>query len=232
MNICLLKCGNVQPDLLPISGDHEDMFIALFKKYSPSIHLSVFDVQKNIYPENLNAFDGFLSTGSPDSVYADFEWIETYKKFVHTLYIGRHKHVGICFGHQMIAEALGGKVEKSKQNWGIGIKTMQIKSSPNWMNKNKTYRLIVSHQDQVIQLPEKAQVIAGNDHCPVGIFTVDNHVLAIQQHPEFTKEYHAASIKSRKKIIKPELIESALKSLDQETDSSIVAKWIENFFKS
>jgi len=234
MNICLLKCGNVQRDLLHVSGDHEDMFISLFQKYAPSVRLFVFDIQKDIYPNNLNDYAGFLSTGSPESVYDDFSWINTYKSFTHKLFLNGHKHVGICFGHQMIAEALGGKVEKSERDWGIGIKSFQIFSSTLWMNDKKleNYSLIVSHQDQVVKLPKNAKVIAGNDHCPVGIFTIGDHVLGIQQHPEFTKEYHTASMNSRRNIINPELIESALKSMDQKTDSGIVAKWIENFFKN
>ena len=234
MNICLLKCGNVRRDLLHVSGDHEDMFISLFQKYAPSVKLFVFDVQKDNYPNNLNDYAGFLSTGSPDSVYDDFTWINTYKSFTHKLFLNGHKHVGICFGHQMIAEALGGKVEKSERDWGIGIKRFQINSSTPWMNDEKleNYNLITSHQDQVVKLPENTKVISGNDHCPVGIFTIGDHVLGIQQHPEFTKEYHIASINSRRNIIKPELIKSALKSMDQKTDSNIVTKWIENFFKS
>ena len=134
----------------------------------------------------------------------------------------------------MIAEALGGKVEKSERNWGIGIKTMDIYSHTSWMNDEKpeTYSLIVSHQDQVVKLPGNSKIIAGNDHCPVGMFTIGDHVLGIQQHPEFTKEYHIGSINSRRNIIKPELIEAALKSLDQNTDSGLVAKWIEKFFRS
>ena len=234
MNICLLKCGNVQHDLLHVSGDHEDMFISLFQKYAPSVRLFVFDVQKDNYPNNLNDYAGFLSTGSPASVYDDFSWINAYKSFTHKLFLNGHKHVGICFGHQMIAEALGGKVQKSERDWEIGIKSFQILLPTPWMNAKKleNYSLIVSHQDQVVKLPENAKVIAGNDHCPVGIFMIGDHVLGIQQHPEFTKEYHIASINSRKNIIKPELIEYALKSMDKKTDSDIVAKWIENFFKS
>jgi GMP synthase-like glutamine amidotransferase len=233
MNICLLKCGTIQPDLLHISGDHEDMFISLFKKHVPSIRLFVFDVQKDNFPCNLNDFDGFLSTGSPDSVYNNEEWINTYKNVTHRLFLRKHKHVGICFGHQMIAEALGGKVEKSENDWGIGIKTSDIYTHPSWMNDEnlKTYSLIVSHQDQVVKLPEKATIIAGNEHCPVGMFGIGDHVLGIQQHPEFSKEYLIALLNSRRNIIKAELIESALKSMDQKTDSAIVAKWIAHFFK-
>ncbi len=234
MNICLLKCGTVLRDLLHISGDHEDMFISLFQKFAPSVKLFVFDIQKNNYPLNLDKFDGFLSSGSSDSVYEDVPWIRDYKNFTNKLFLHGHKHAGICFGHQMIAEALGGKVEKSEQDWGIGIKTIQLNSQPKWINdKNlENYCLIVSHQDQVVKLPENAKIIAGNDHCPVGMFTVNNHVLGIQQHPEFTKEYHIASINSRRNIIKPELIELALKSMDQKMDSALVAKWIESFFKN
>jgi len=234
MNICLLKCGTVQPDQLDISGDHDDMFIALFRKYTPSLRFFVFDVQNENFPGGFDNFDGFLSTGSPDAVYQEKEWINAYKDFTYELFLHGKKHVGICFGHQMIARALGGKVEKSKRGWGIGIKTMKVHKFAPWMKGNELdyYSLIVSHQDQVVKLPENATTIAGNEHCPIGMFTVGDHVLGIQQHPEFTKEYHQASMNSRQHIIKPELIEVAQKSMNQQTDSAIVAKWIESFFKS
>ena len=210
------------------------MFISLFQKYTPSIRLFIFDIQKGKYPDNLNDFDGFLSTGSPDSVYNSAPWIKTFKNFTQELYLNGHKHVGICFGHQMIAEALGGKVEKSARNWGIGIKSIRLYSHTLWMEAKKQgpYSLIVSHEDQVVKLPANAKVIAGNDHCPVGMFTISDRALGIQQHPEFSKEYLIASINSRRDIIEPELIEQALKSLDQKTDSAIVAKWIKYFFKN
>jgi len=234
MNIALLKCGSVHPNHSHLNGDYEDMFKALLLKNAPSISLTIFDFQKGEYPPKMDEFDGFISTGSANSVYDEIPWIIDFKNFTKELFKKKCKHVGICFGHQMIADALGGKVVKSDKDWGVGIKTLYIKNTVNWLanDSKKEINLIVSHQDQVVKLPEGATVIAGNDHCPNGIFTIEDHILGIQAHPEFTNDYAATLMESRRNIIKPELIKWGLESLKQKSDSDFIAKGIENFLKS
>jgi len=234
MNIALLKCGTVHPDNHHISGDYEEMFKALLLKNAPSISLTVFDLQKGEYPHKMDAFDGFISTGSANSVYDEIPWIIDFKNFTKELFKKKCKHVGICFGHQMLAEALGGKVVKSDKDWGVGIKTLYLKNRANCLANDsmQEINLIVSHQDQVVKLPEGATIIAGNDHCPIGIFTIEDHVLGIQAHPEFTNDYAAALMESRRKIINPDLIKVGLESLKQKSDSGFIAKAIEKFLKS
>ena len=234
MNIALLKCGYVPKTLLKVAGDFEDMFAAFFERYVPQIRLTVFDVQKNQYPKNLKDFDGFITTGSENSVYDDFEWLNNFKKFINLLYYEHYKHAGICFGHQLIAGSLGGKVEKSATGWGLGVKKINVLKTKSWMNGDKLSQLhlIASHQDQVIKLPPYSEVIAGSDYCPVSIFTVSDRFLGIQLHPEFTAAYHKASLLYHASSFDEALLENALKSLDQQTDSKVIAGWINNFFQT
>lgn len=233
MKICLLKCGSVISDLQKIHGDYDDMFRNFFKNNNVNITLDVYKVFDGEYPENLSKYDGFLSSGSLASVYDDDPWIKVYRQFIKDLYDKEYKHAGICFGHQMIAHALGGKVERARQGWGMGIKKTTVKKYISWMNSRyiNEFNLIFSHQDQVVELPPHATIIAANEHCPVSMFTVSGHFLGIQAHPEFTREYSRASIESRRKTVDAIITEHALDSLSLTTDEKFIAIWIENFFK-
>jgi len=233
MRIGLLKCGSIYENLKDKFVDYDQMFIDVFRKYAPDISFDIFEVYNNIYPEDLTQYDGFLSSGSLSSVYDPEPWIARYQAYVAMLHKENKKHVGICFGHQMIARALGGRVEKARQGWGMGIKETMLEHNRPWMNNStkNPINLIVSHQDQVIKLPENAELLAGNMHCPVSMFTVGEHTLAIQAHPEFSREYSKASIERRRNIVEPQIINEALHSLSLATDEDIVIHWIENFFK-
>jgi len=233
MNICLLKCGSIYESFKNRFVDYDIMFINSFRESAVDINFEVFEVHKDIYPSNLTKYDGFLSSGSLSSVYHNDPWITKYQKFIVELFQKKQKHVGICFGHQMIAHALGGKVEKAKQGWGMGIKRATIKKYTSWMDGflNDGFNLIVSHQDQVVKLPENSTILAGNDHCPFSMFTVTKYFLGIQAHPEFTKDYHLATIDLRSKKVDPLIIKNAKKTLSQPTDEKLIIHWIENFFR-
>ena len=150
MKICLLKCGSVFKHLQHISGDYENMFARLFNNNSDEIELDIYRVFEGDYPKDLAQYDGFISSGSLISVYDDEAWIKTYQQFINKLYEKKYKHIGICFGHQMIAYALGGKVEKAKVGWGMGIKKATIKKYKSWMNNasvNKFSLIVSYHQN-------------------------------------------------------------------------------------
>ena len=153
------------------------------------------------------------------------------RDFVRELYENDIKFVGICFGHQMIAEALGGTCVKSDRGWGVGVHTVRIIQKKPWMRPPlESCNLIVSHLDQVCDVPEGAEVLGTNEHCPNSIFAVGKHFLGIQGHPEFTAAYADALVFSRLDRIGQSLVEEARKSLGTETHRETVTRWIENFF--
>jgi GMP synthase-like glutamine amidotransferase len=161
---------------------------------------SVFDVVRDEYPESLDACDGYLTTGSAASVYDDEVWLGRLMDFVRKLHSERRAFVGICFGHQLIAEALGGKVGPSPRGWGVGSKSVLIDKALDWMiPEAESIRLLLSHQDQIEELPPGAVVIGGNGHCPYSIITAGETFLGIQGHPEFTPEYARALMLGRGK---------------------------------
>lgn len=232
MKIGLLKCDTVRKEHLHIAGDCSDFFVDLFSKYAPGLSLKIYDVQRGLYPDSLDECDGYLTTGSACSVYDDEPWIGRFRDFFVELYRAGPKLVGICFGHQMIAEALGGKCERSRRGWGVGVKNVRIVSKKAWMQPElDSYNLIVSHLDQVCRLPEGSEVLGTSEYCPNSMFIVGDRFLGIQGHPEFTHPYADALLLARLERIGPDVVQKARKSLETEVHREIIARWIENFFR-
>ncbi len=232
MKIGLLKCDTVKDELLHIAGDCSDFFIELFSRCAPDLSLTVYDVRRERYPDSLDECDGYMTTGSAASVYDDEPWIRRLHDFVRKLYDNRKKFVGVCFGHQLIAEALDGKCEKAECGWGVGLKRVRIVSKKSWMKPElDSYSLIVSHLDQVCRLPEESEVLGANEYCPNSMFIVSERFLGIQGHPEFTVPYADALYLSRLERIGQADVDKACQSLKEEMHSEIIARWIENFFR-
>ena len=230
MKIGLLKCDRVDRDLRMKFGDHSDFFLDLFQKYTPSVSLDVFDAQKEAYPEEITDYHGYICTGSRFSVYDDEPWVRRLRVFIKELYDNRIKFVGICFGHQMIAEALGGRCSLSDNGWGLGVKTAAVYKRQAWMDPAlDKYSILVSHRDQIEALPPEGSIIAGNDHCPRSMISVGGHFLGIQGHPEFTRPFLRELMQSRLDLMGREAVSGAAKTLEQKTDEAIVAQWIINF---
>lgn len=232
MRIALLQCDHVSPELKSRFGDYSDFFIRLFQNQAIAVTLDVFDVQQGEFPENMDDYAGFLSTGSRCSVYDDEPWIKAFQAYVRKLYQQERKFIGICFGHQMMAEALGGKCRRTPNGWGIGVKEVAIQTQPTWMKPRlDQYRLIVSHQDQIVRLPPDTTVIGSNSHCPFSMIAVGNHFLGIQAHPEFTADYAKALMQVRLDRIGLDVVAAAEKTLHQKTDESIIAGWMITFWE-
>jgi len=139
--------------------------------------------------------------------------------------------VGICYGHQALAHALGGQVERFDNGWGAGVTTVNIINQPDWLEPlvEKVY-LLAMHQDQVTKMPANATRFLDNHFCHISGFYIEDRVLAIQQHPEFTPELCRDLILRRKERI-GEQYESALQSLEIEHQGDFVGQWMVNFIR-
>ena len=130
MKIGLLECDHVADKFVAISGTYPEMFAALL----PEVEFQLYDVCNGEFPQSVDECDAYTSTGSKFSVYDEIDWILQLKDFVFQLYKNDKKFIGVCFGHQIMAEALGGKVLKSEKGWNVGIHPFEIALKENWMD--------------------------------------------------------------------------------------------------
>lgn len=228
MKIGLLECDHVRDELRPIAGDYREMFTRLFNRHAPQFELEYFDVRNGQFPASVETCDGYLTTGSRFSAYDVEGWIQELKDFVRQLRDADRPFVGICFGHQILAEALGGKVGKALQGWGIGIHSLDVTQTESWMQPEQaSCGIQYSHRDQVLRLPENSVVLGESDHCPVAMFRVGQRMLGIQGHPEFPAAYTEALVRTRTELIGADKVNAA--DFNSPTDEAIIVAWLAKF---
>jgi GMP synthase-like glutamine amidotransferase len=228
----ILKTDTVREDLVQEFGEYPDMFGALLSAVDPSLEFVVYDVERGEYPDNIDDVDAYLMTGSKSSVYEDKAWIHELSDFVRELHRRRKRLVGICFGHQMVAHALGGKTEKSEKGWGVGAHEALFHRLPEWHDgEDPEFVLLVSHQDQVVETAPGAEVLAGSAFCENAVCQLGDHILTLQGHPEFVKDYSEKILNMRREHIGEDNYERGMNSLGRELDRERVAEWIVAFLR-
>lgn len=233
MRIGLLQCDHVADDLVDKHFDYQDMFSDLIMGQDESIEISIYDLTADQFPVDLTACDGYIITGSQYSAYDDIAWIHKTKKLIQALYNANIPTIGICFGHQLIAESLGGKVEKAAdKGWGIGVQHWEIKSVLDWMGDTppQDLALLASHQDQVVKAPENSTIFASSEFCPIAGFQTGS-MLTFQGHPEFSSDYNRDLFSKRVERIGQKTIDIAKKTLNQKIDSNQVGAWMIEFIR-
>ncbi|MEH6586732.1 MAG: GMP synthase [Halioglobus sp.] len=233
MKLGILKTDAVRPEWVSDFGEYPDMFVSLLGRADPSLEFTIYDVEKGEYPADLDEVDAYLITGSKSSVYDDKPWIAALIDFVRELDARKKKVVGICFGHQIVAQALGGKTEKSAKGWGVGRHTHSFAVTPAWHDGGDTdFDILVSHQDQVVKNATGAKVLATSDFCENAVVQVGNHILTFQGHPEFVSGYSREIMEFRREAIGESVYEAGMASLAEKSEGDRVAHWIVNFLKS
>ena len=230
MKIGILKCDSTNEHFREEHGDYQDWYKSLFQSVDPSLEFETYDVILGEYPKNLRENDVYLISGSRYGANDGDKWFDDLEIFVLELQHQKHPLVGICFGHQMIAKALGGKTELASQGWGVGVQNYQKILTEPWMEPDlEQFSILSFHKDQVTKLPEGAVLIAENDFCPYSAYYIGEWLISFQGHPELTKDYVRALLHHRENILGQEVLESGLKSLEQQIQPKIIAKWILNF---
>jgi GMP synthase-like glutamine amidotransferase len=233
MRLGILKTDEVRPEFLNEFGEYPDMFTSLLAAADASLEFAVYDVEHGQYPASIDEVDAYLITGSKSSVYEDKDWIHALSAFVCRLHDNRKKLIGICFGHQLVAQALGGRTEKSCKGWGVGVHGAAFTELPTWHDQQAAqFKLLVSHQDQVTVPAPGARVLAGSDFCSNAVCQLGDHILTFQGHPEFIKEYSEKLLKLRRQTIGEDIYHAGMASLEQDLDRQRVARWIVEFLRS
>ena len=210
-------------------------FSEFFSQVEHSIDLVEYRTTEGQFPSSVDECEAYVLTGSVFGAYEDEPWIKQLISFVQEAYARKDiKLIGICFGHQLLAQALGGQVKKSEKGWGLGRRKFKFLESPSWMTpKASEEALYYAHQDQVESLPEDAVLLGSDKFCQNDMFQLGENVLGMQGHPEFTD----GKIKDVVGIVEPyttqNVCSAAFKSLNAgSADSEVVAQWFINFLRS
>ena len=231
-NLCILQAGPINKDLIQDYPSYDKMFSLLFRDKIHFWNVDVYNIYENNFPKHLNYYNAFIITGSAYGVYEDHYWIknlfEVIKKIVHF----KIPLLGICFGHQAIAQALGGHVIKYSKGWGIGIKEITTTKYKSILGNFQKLNLIFFHQDQVVKLPKNAKLLASNSFCTMASFSIDNSVLTLQAHPEFNKDFSLKLLEARKSNIKHKTYLEAVNELETlEHDGELIKPNIIDFLE-
>lgn len=221
MKIGILQTGHAPDALLPSTGDYDEMFVNLLSGHG--FTFETFAVVDGIFPENAKTCDAWLITGSRFGAYEDHPWIPPLEALIREIRATNRPLIGVCFGHQIIAQALGGKVEKFSGGWSIGPQAYDI--------NGKKMTLNAWHQDQVVQNPDGAKVIGSSDFCANAAMMVGENILTIQPHPEYGSSFISGLIDTRGRGVVPDAqLERAKSALTTPLDNTRFADMMAQFF--
>jgi GMP synthase-like glutamine amidotransferase len=231
MKLTIIQTGDVPSALANQFGPYTAMFEAMFREAGQQFDyeaIRIFDGEP--FPA-IGDTEAILITGSAAGVYDDYTWMDPLRAFIRSAYASTTPMVGICFGHQIMADALGGDVRKSEKGWGLGRHVYGVKARQGaFIPSGVDLAIACSHQDQVIMPSSEAQVILGSDFTPnAGLFYRNGAALSFQPHPEFKDDYTVALAELRRGKAPDVVVDKAVASVSTRSDSREVAGHIGRF---
>lgn len=236
MKIGILQAGLVPEEISGEFGEYDRIFAEFMRRADPALEFQGWRTVEGEFPASPDEADGWIVSGSKHGVYEDHAWIPPLKDFIRAAAKMGAPVVGVCFGHQIMAEALGGRAEKSQKGWGLGPQEYEVSLRPSWMSDAPArLRIGAVHQDQVTVTPPDATRIATSAFCENAALLYGDierpYALSIQPHPEFTVEFLTRLITARRGVGLPEKdADSALAALDGERPPALDGDWAAKWF--
>jgi GMP synthase-like glutamine amidotransferase len=226
VRIGLLLMDDLPEHAVPVRGDYPALYDHLFRDVDAE--LVTVAIHRGQTPTSIRDCDGWIVGGSRYSVYDDLEWIRTTEEIVRVAVATEHPIVGICFGHQLMAQALGGRTEQV--GWGVGARHYDTIEPLAWFPEGEQRTtLLASHQDQVVELPAGATVWSASDYCPIAGMTIGARAWSMQGHPEFTPDVCDVLYESRRHLLGDPAVDAAKRSLSTPLSNAGIAEAIVRF---
>ncbi len=232
MRVCVMVCGRVAEALADVMPPYEDSFRALLASRLPEATFASLEVVDGELPASVDDHDVYIFSGSPHGVYEELPWIRGAEAFVRRAAGAGKVLIGGCFGHQLIAQALGGEVRKSERGWGLGVHAHVLSGREPWMvGGPDAVNVLVSHQDQVVRPPDGAIVLASSEFCPNAMLRIGDRILTFQGHPEMNVPTVDRLLDMRRERAGEEVYARGKASLACPLDHGAMADWIANFVR-
>ncbi len=232
MHILVLVTNTDQSAFAARHPRDAEKFTTLLKLVRPNWQVTTFEVTENDFPASLQGFDGLLIGGSPASVNDENHWIERLSDLIRRAFAAGLPMMGVCFGHQAIAQALGGKVGPNPGPFILGTTETTFSTRAPWMPEDAhKITLASAHGEQVTALPEGAEVMGESLTCPIAAYRIGGSVFATQHHPEMTPGFLAALVEEFTPDFPPEVGTRARASLAKAPEGPRFAEWIARFFE-
>jgi GMP synthase-like glutamine amidotransferase len=220
--IGLLRMCELSPPAIAAHGDYLTVFQDFFGDHTSG--LVDIPVHEGATPGSVDDCDVWVISGSQASVFDDLDWIRTAEDITRDLIADERPTFGICFGHQLMARALGGRVERAGVGWGVGVHRYDVVDAPHWLpGAPASIGVLALHQDQVVEPPPDSTVWARSDFCPVAGLTYGDRAWSIQPHPEFSTRLVGALCQDRRDRLGDDVTDAALASLDEPIDGQLFA---------
>ncbi|MDG5498575.1 glutamine amidotransferase [Marinobacter sp. BGYM27] len=208
-SLCIVKTGTTYPEIRDLHGDFDDWFISALSR--PDLDVCVVDVTAgHPLPESP---DGVVVTGSPAMVSDRAEWSEQTAAWLKAQVKMKTPVLGVCYGHQLLAHALGGRVDYHPGGREIG--TLKVRKTDACQNDRllrdlpDTFSANLTHMQSVLALPDGAELLAYSDHEPHQAFRYGDCAWGLQFHPEFSARIMTAYIQRLTDILNNENVDSA-----------------------
>lgn len=235
MRYSVLKAGTAPRGTRERLGDYGELFIDLLAE--PGQDWAVHDVEHGSFPEQPEAWAAFVVTGSPASTYDDTPWVRELERFLRGALARGTPVLGICFGAQMVAQALGGRVGPNPAGWELGVVDVTLteagRAFPGLSDAPQPLRLLQTHADIVTELPPGAVHLGQSPRTPYEIFHVGPRALCLQGHPEMDRETVRELVEKRmaRGLLGPDVGEPALASLSAEPHRPFLQDWLRRFLR-
>ena len=222
MKIGILATGHPPDELYDKFGEYDGMFRALLG--GNGFEFQTYSVVDGQFPEDAHQANGWVITGSRHGAYEDHPWIPRLEQLIRDIQATGNPLIGVCFGHQIIAQALGGKVEKFNGGWVVG--------RTDYAFEDQNVTLNAWHQDQVTQVPEGAEVIGTNTFCENAMISYGDTIWTVQAHPEFGNDFIQGLMETRGKGVVPDaLMQAAANRANAPDDNDRIGRYMADFLK-